>query len=94
MLKPDDSVRTVLAKALITRFSPLRGTKIAMSTARRYVPTTAVLQWGQIRVTEGRDTMCCCEMIKPELLGRDCTYIRVSFFTSYTMFCNLVLARL
>ena len=79
MLKLDDDVRTKLAMALVTRFSPLhKGRKIASFTAKKYIPTEAVLQWGKVQITEGGDKLCCRSMIKPGSLGRDCTYVRVS----------------
>jgi len=86
-LKLDEDVCTVLTKALITRFSPLKGPKIPSFTAKKYVPTGAVLQWGRVQVSEGGDRICCRKMIKPGSLGCDCTYIRVSLFTcDHTLF--------
>src|ERR1700733_5510229 len=77
--KLDEDVRTKLAIALITRFSPLRkGPKIPSFVAREYVPTGAVLQWGRVQISEGGDRMCCRAMMKPGSVGRDCTYVRVS----------------
>jgi len=81
MLKLDEDVRTVLVKALITRYSPLQGRKIPAFDARKYVPTGAVLQWGRVQVAEGGDRMCCRGMIKLGSLGRDCTYVRVRLTT-------------
>ena len=80
MLNLDEDVRTVLTKALITRFSPLKGPKIPSFTAKKYVPTGAVLQWGRGQVSEGGDRICCRRIVKPGSLGCDCTYIRVSLF--------------
>jgi len=77
LLKLDEDVRTKLAMALITRYSPLKGPKISTSIAKKYIPAGAVLQWGRVQVTECGDRMCCREMIKPGSLGRDCTYVRV-----------------
>ena len=79
LLALDEDICTVLAKALITRFSPLTGRKIPTFTAKRYVPTVAICQWGRVQIAEGGDTMCCHGMIKSGLLGRDCTYVRVSY---------------
>ncbi|KAF9791037.1 hypothetical protein BJ322DRAFT_422834 [Thelephora terrestris] len=76
MLKLDENVRAKLTMALITRFSPLKGPKIPSFVAKKYVPTGDVLQWGWVKISEGGDKMCCHAMIKPESLGRDCTYIR------------------
>lgn len=84
LLALDEDVRTVLTKALITRYSPLKGPKIPAFTAKKYVPTTAVLQWGRVQIAEGGDRMCCRKMIKPGSLGRDCTYVRVRLFTTFT----------
>lgn len=78
LLALDEDVCTVLAKALITRFSPFGGKKIAAFTAKKYVPMAAILQWGRIQVAEGGDTMCCRAMIKSGSLGRDSTYVRAS----------------
>jgi len=72
-----EDVRTTLAKALITRYSPLGGSKIPIFTARKYVPSGAVLQWGRVQIAEGGDRAACRKMIKPGALGRDCTYVRV-----------------
>ena len=77
LLTLNENVQTKLAAALITRYSPLKGPKIVSFVAKRYVPTTAVLQWGRIQVAEGGDRICCREMIKTGSLGCDCTYIRV-----------------
>ena len=85
LLKLDEDVCTALTKALITRYSPLKGPKIPVFTAKKYVPITAVLQWGRVQIAEGGDRMCCREMIKPGSLGRDCTYIRVRLFTTITL---------
>jgi hypothetical protein len=79
MLKLDENVRAKLTTALITRFSPLKGPKIPSFVAKKYVPTGDVLQWGRVKISEGGDKMCCRAMIKPESLGRDCTYVRVWF---------------
>lgn len=76
----DQDVQTALAKALVTRYSPLRGRKIAMFTAREYVPNQAVSQWGRVQIAEGGDRMCCRAILAPGSLGRDCTYVRVRFF--------------
>lgn len=57
LLALDEDIRTVLAKALITQFSPLTGRKIPTFTAKRYVPTVAIRQWGQVRIAEG-GTQC------------------------------------
>jgi hypothetical protein len=82
LLKLDEEVRTKLALALITRYSPLRkGPKIPLFVAKKYVPTGAVLQWGRVQIIEGGDRICCRTMIKPGSLGRDCTYVRVSVET-------------
>ena len=81
MLKLDEDVPTKLAAAIITRFSPLKGPKIASFVAKKYIPIGAVLQWGQVQVAEGGDRMCCRQMIKPGSLGRDCTYVRVCLVT-------------
>ena len=89
MLALDENVRTVLVKALITRYSPLKGLKIPMFKAKKYVPTGAICQWGRVRIAEGGDTMACRQMIKPGALGRDCTYIRVRFFVTVGL-CNLI----
>lgn len=79
VLKLGEDVRTKLAMALITRYSPLqKGPKIPSFVAKRYIPTEAVLQWGRVQITEGGDRICCRAMIKPGSLGRDCTYVRVS----------------
>ena len=78
LLALDEDVRTILAKALITQFSPLTGKKIPTFTAKKYVPTAAILQWGRVQVAEGGDTMCCRRMVKSGSLGRDCTYVQVS----------------
>jgi hypothetical protein len=86
--KLDEDVRTTLAKALITRFSPLNGRKIAMFTAREHVPTTAVIQWGRVQIAEGGDRMVCRTMVKPGALGRDCTYVRVCPFITVNL-CDL-----
>jgi hypothetical protein len=59
LLKLDEDVCTKLATALITRYSPLEGPKITSFVAKKYVPTIALLQWGQIQVAKGRDKMCC-----------------------------------
>lgn len=83
-LKLDNDVRTVLIKALITRYSPLQGRKIPAFDARKCIPTEAVLQWGRVQIPEGGDRMCCRKMIKPGSLSRDCTYVRVRLNT--TMF--------
>jgi hypothetical protein len=80
LLALDEDVRTKIAIALITRYSPLRGPKITLFAAKKYVPTVAVLQWGRIQVTEGGDRMCCRELVKPGSLGHDCTYVRVRLF--------------
>jgi len=77
ILRLDENVRTVLTKALITRLSPLEGPKIPAFTAKKYIPTAAILHWGWVQIAEGGDRICCCEMIKPGSLGRDCTYIWV-----------------
>jgi len=77
MLRLDEDVRTKLTAAIITRFSPLKGPRIASFVAKKYIPTGAVLQWGRVQVAEGGDMMCCRQMIKPGSLGRDCTYVRV-----------------
>jgi len=86
----DENVRTKLAAALITRYSPLNGPKIVSFVAKKYVPTKAVLQWGRIQVTEGGDRMCCREMIKPGSLGRDCTYVRVCLPITITLSARLI----
>ena len=77
MLILDEDVRTSLVKALVTRYSPLKGPKIPAFAAKKYIPTRAVPQWGRVQVAEGGDRMACCKMIKPGSLGRDCTYVRV-----------------
>lgn len=78
MLKLDEDVRTVLVKALVTRFSSLKGPKIPMFTARKYVPVgEAVLQWGKVQIAEGGDRIACRRVVKPGAFGRDCTYVRV-----------------
>jgi hypothetical protein len=77
MLTLDDDVRTVLVKALVTRYSPLKGPKIPMFAARKYVPVGTVLQWGKVQIAEGGDRIACRRMIKPGSFGRDCTYVRV-----------------
>ncbi|KAF9790962.1 hypothetical protein BJ322DRAFT_1104608 [Thelephora terrestris] len=64
-LKLEEDVRTVLVKALITRYSPLQGRKISAFDARKCIPTEAVLQWGRVQIPEGGDRMCCHKMIKP-----------------------------
>ena len=76
-LKLEEDVRTVLVKALITRYSPLQGRKISAFDARKCIPTEAVLQWGRVQIPEGGDRMCCHKMIKPGSFSRDCTYVRV-----------------
>jgi hypothetical protein len=89
MLKLDEDVCTVLAKALITRFSPLKGPKIPAFTAKKHIPTGAILQWGWIKIAEGGDKMCCHKMIKPGSLGHNCTYIRVRLITTITLFLTI-----
>ena len=59
MLTLEEDICMVLAKALITRYSPFKGPKIAMFTARKYVPVGAVLQWGRVQISEGGDWMVC-----------------------------------
>ena len=59
MLTLEEDVRMVLAKALITRYSPLKGPKIAMFTVRKYVPVGAVLQWGRVQISKGGDWIVC-----------------------------------
>ena len=81
MLKLDEDVRTKVAAAIVTRFSLLKGPKIASFVAKKYIPTGAILQWGWVQVAEGGDRMCCCRMIKPGSMGRDCTYVRVCIVT-------------
>jgi hypothetical protein len=84
LLRLDEDVRTKLALALITRFSPLhKGHKIPLFVARRHIPTGPVLQWGRVQIAEGGDKMCCRSMIKQGSLGRDCTYVRVSLMGSH-----------
>ena len=80
-----------IAMALITRYSPLKGPKIPLFAAKKYVPTVAVLQWGRIQVTEGGDRMCCRELVKPGSLGRDCTYVRVRLFVGHASFHPILL---
>ena len=80
MLTLEEDIHTVLTKALITRYSPLKGPKIAMFTARKYVPVGAILQWGRVQISEGGDRIVCQKMIKPGAVGRDCTYVRVRLF--------------
>jgi hypothetical protein len=81
----DGDVRTSLVRALITRYSRLKGPTIPVSVAKKYVPTEAVLQWGRVQVAECGDRMACRKMIKPGSLGRDCTYVRVRLFTAITI---------
>ena len=89
MLTLDEDVRTVLAKAFVTRYSPLRGSKIAMFTARKYVPVGAVLQWGMVQIAEGGDRIRCQGMTKAGAVDRDCTYIRVRIFNLTNCICYL-----
>jgi len=91
MLTLNEDVHTKLAAALVTRFSPLKGPRIPIPTAKKYVPTGAVLQWGRVQISEGGDRMCCREMIKPGSLGRDCTYVRVCPSVTHTCFRCLML---
>lgn len=81
----DQDVHTVIVKALVMRYSPLNGPKIAMATARKHVPKQAVLQWGHVQIAEGGDRMCCRAIITPESLGRDCTYVRVCHFATISL---------
>ena len=86
MLALDGDVHTVIVKALITRYSPLKGRKIPMFAARKHVPTGAVLQWGRVQIAEGGDRMACRKMIKPGAIGRDCTYVRVRLLLTNSIF--------
>jgi hypothetical protein len=86
MLVLDEDIRTVLVKAFVTRYSPLKGPKIPMFTARKYVPSEAVPQWGKVQIAEGGDRIACRKMIKPGALGRDCTYIRVRLFITENIY--------
>ena len=85
LLKLNEDTRIKLAAALITRYSPLGGQKISSLVAKEYVPMSAVLHWGRVQIAEGGDKMCCREMIKSGLVGRDCTYVRVRLSISITL---------
>ena len=87
MLKLDEDVRMVLIKSFVTRYSPLKGPKIPMFNARKYVPVGPVLQWGRVQIAEGGDRACCRKMIKPGAVGRDCTYVRVRLFIINSIYC-------
>jgi hypothetical protein len=92
MLKLDKDVHTKIATALVTRFSPLNGRKIPISVAKKFVPDGPVPQWGRVQVAEGGDKMSCRAMIKPGVIGRDCTYVRVGVVIIFYI-CHLTLAR-
>ena len=90
ILKLDQDVRTKIAAALVTRYSPLKGRQIPISFAKKFVPDGPISQWGRVQVAEGGDTMCCRAMIKPGAIGRDCTYVRVCLAIA-TSICHLTL---
>lgn len=64
---------------LITRYSPLDGTKIPINIAKGFVSDTEEFpHWGQLQIMNGGDKIGCQAIGKRRSDARDNTYVRVS----------------